>query len=138
MAAVLVTGAVRRAEPRTATPAAVAPLLPCALAFALSALFLPLHEYDLVLLMLPLAAPVAMPAPAALAIAPGLLLAARPQPVARLLAQSELAPLLASAGVLWATAGLVCLTWRRRHAAGSGDPAGAQGNGGEARRGEDH
>lgn len=138
LAAVLVTGAVRRAEPRTATPAAVAPLLPCALAFALSALFLPLHEYDLVLLMLPLAAPVAMPAPAALAIAPGLLLAARPQPVARLLAQSELAPLLASAGVLWATAGLVCLTWRRRHAAGSGDPAGAQGNGGEARRGEDH
>lgn len=133
LAAVLVAGAAHRAGPRAAAPGAVAPLLPCALAFALSALFLPLHEYDLVLLMLPLAALVAMPAPAALGIAPGLLLAARPQPVARLLAQSEVTPLLEGVGLLWATAGLVWLTWRRR-AAGSEESTGTRGEGGGARR----
>jgi hypothetical protein len=107
IAAVVLPGALRRA-PDAKPQLAAQPLVPCALAFALTALFLPLHDYDLVVLMLPMAALVALPLRHALALAPGLLIAARPRPVASLLGQPEAAALVASAGVL-ATAGL--LVW---------------------------
>jgi hypothetical protein len=86
--------------------------LPC-LAFAASATFLPVHDYDAVAMLLPLAVWPALPLRWILALAPGLLAAARPNVVAALTPGVPSAA-IAGAAALYVTLGFASLRWLER------------------------
>ena len=88
----------------------------CALAclsFSASVTFLPSHGYDYVAFLLPLAAWPSFPMPWTLVLAPALIAAARPNPLAAAIHEAVPPSALGGAGALLASLVFALLVWRR-------------------------